>query len=93
MLYHYSATEGRDFQSGPVTITLPASATTSCTELSVIIDDTIYENSQRFDLGMNVVSSQPYISLGSIDRAVVTILDNDGKNIIPQFKKPSFFFL
>ena len=64
-------------------ITLPASATTSCTELSIIIDDTLHENSQRFDLDMNVVSSQPYINLGSIDRAVVTILDNDGKNNIP----------
>ena len=64
-------------------ITLPASDTTSCTELSVIIDDTVHENSQRFDLDMNVVSSQPYVDLGSIDRAVVTILDNDGKNDIP----------
>ena len=79
----YVYTEGRDFQSGPVIIPLPASATTSCTELSVIIDDTVHENSQRFDLDMNVVSSQPYINLGSIDRAVVTILDNDGKNNIP----------
>lgn len=51
-------------------------ATKQCTSFSIVDDDIAVEGSETF----NVVIKPPYgVQAGSIDKAEITILDNDGK--------------
>ena len=71
--------ESEDFRTDQVSLTLPPSSTIACTELDIIVDDSLHENAQHFDLTIELDSTQTHIDLGNIDRAEVTIIDDDGK--------------
>ena len=67
-----------DYISGPYHITFSAGILQESFSIS-IIDDNILEEAEIFQLSINVSALPINVTSGSIDQAVVTILDNDSK--------------
>ena len=55
--------------------------TSSCMDLEIIIDDSVLENSEAFQIAVS--SSDPNVTLGSNSTASITIVDNDSTWFIP----------
>ena len=67
-----------DYNSGPYDITIPAGITISSFNIS-IIDDNIYEQHEEFYLTIDQSSLFNGIIVGSPNRTVMKILDDDRK--------------
>ena len=70
---------GVDYDSGIYTITFPAGVTIISFDVP-INDDDILESNEDFSINIRSGHRLPDgVTLGSIDKATVTILDNEGK--------------
>ena len=66
-----------DYSSGPYTVTFPAGVTSVPFSVQ-IIDDTVLENDEDFDLIIIPGSLPSNVTRGSTVRTTVTIADDDG---------------
>ena len=67
-----------DFSGESVRTTLDSTASRVCVNLD-IIDDTVHEDTQHFDVLLDVPVQHPNLKFGRTRNAEVTILDNDSK--------------
>ena len=67
-----------DYNSGPYTVTFPAGERNVSLNISVN-DDNIFENNERFALTINASLLPSDVYIGNLNRAIVIIMDNDGK--------------
>ena len=67
-----------DYNSGPYDVIIPAGHVISSFNIS-IIDDNIFERHEEFYLTIDQSSSLNGVIIGSPNRTVVKILENDGK--------------
>ena len=73
--------EGIDYNSGPYPVTIHAGETDVYFDF-MINDDDILEGNETFNLTINGTSLPTQVIVGNPDQATVTIVDDDGKNII-----------
>ena len=77
MCWQWCLTGGRDFINGPYNVVIPAGETN--VKFSVtIMDDSTLETDETINLAINSNMLQNKIAQTNPDRAVVTIVDNDG---------------
>ena len=69
-----------DYHSGPYTVTFSPGQTSAVFDIP-ITDDNILEGNYSFMLTMNSSSLPNNVTRGNPDRAMVTIVDNDGKYV------------
>ena len=74
----YSIPVTRDIIGGSRSVILKSSTTNVCVDVD-IIDDAVPEVSQHFEVLFEPLLVLPKLRFGRIQRAEVTILDNDGK--------------
>ena len=67
-----------DYISGQYNVTIPAGSINASFDIP-IIDDGIFEQNEDFYLTIDQLSSLSGVIIGSPDRAVVNIFDNDRK--------------
>ena len=70
-----------DYTSGPYTVTFPAGQTTATFDVPMI-DDDILEGNENFMLTIDETSLPDRVTRGSPGEATVTIVDDDGKEIV-----------
>ena len=76
--YNYNyAGGGEDYNSGPYSVKFNDGMTEATLNVS-IVDDSILEGNEKFNLIVNVSSLPSKVSIGDHGRATVTIVDNDG---------------
>ena len=68
---------GVDYDSGPYSVMIPAGQTTASRNIT-ITDDNISENDENFDLFINTSLLLSQVNADP-DKAIVTIVDDDGK--------------
>ena len=54
--------------------------TSALLDITINIDDN-FENNETFDLGINIFSLPPDVTVGDTNQATVTIMNDDGKYI------------
>ena len=80
-ILHYSIQlcKGDDFNTNPLTATIPAGATNTTVRVAVT-DDNIVEGNETFNISLNVSSSlAPAIVAGSFNSATGIIIDTTSK--------------
>ena len=79
--YHllHKLTEGNDFNTAPLTATIPAGATNTTVRVAVT-NDNIVEGDETFNMNLTVPSSLgPRVVVGSLNSATGTIIDTTSK--------------
>ena len=79
ILAYVYLTGGKDYGPKTDSRVLFPDGTTRATFRIPIIDDEDYEDSETFQVTVNPLSLPYGIAIGSISRALVTIMDNDSK--------------
>ena len=79
MKYYLFAGGGVDYDFGPHTITFPAGKLNTSINVS-IINDIIAEGNESFHFTINPNLQLNYVTVGTPDKTVLTIVDDDGKN-------------
>ena len=82
MLQSHGITGGEiDYESGPYLVSIPAGQKNTLISVP-ITDDDILERNETFTLFINKQSLPDHVIVDNPNEAMVTILDDDGKNII-----------
>lgn len=70
-----------DFDGEAVETSLHTTANVACVTVD-IIDDKVHENTQHFDVVLDITIQHPNLKFGRTRNAQVTILDNDSEFIL-----------
>ena len=76
---HDLPTDGQDFDVASVEITIPPNQSEACADLPIRDDEIAMEGDEVFEV---VLETPPGVPTSSQDPSTVTILDNDGMNIM-----------
>ena len=78
VLFFFLIGTNEDYSSGPYHIVFTAGMTEAVFNISMN-DDDILEETETFNIIINSSSLPNNVTIGGLDEAVVTILDNDGE--------------
>ena len=79
-------TGGDDYEPGPFSVTVPAGEKSVPFNISIIIDDNIFEGNETFSLTINSSSLPSRVSVQPNCMAMITIVDDDGEFTIVYFE-------
>lgn len=66
-----------DFMATTSTLAIPAGSTTACS-IVIVMDDSMVEANEEFEVFLTYTGSQQGVSLGSASVATITIINDDG---------------
>ena len=75
-------TGGVDYINRPLSVLIPAGEITASFRILTIIDDFIFEANESFTLTIDSSSLPSRVSVQPDSRAIVTIVDNDGGELL-----------